>query len=155
MKVFFAVFGMFVCSLGMAGDNSYRAKKIDCRGTINNSAKTQVHSSYHKIGIRLLAFKAKRRDGSLADSLGWNTYYGSFEQISAKMAANKGGSEVWYSDLLQQRLTTTKGLQVYGRNFTLTLRGRKDGKAYFSGHYSRPDSPAGSYYYNLSCIAIE
>lgn len=139
----------------MAQNQKYVFKTMECMGQIHSQPKG-MSDSYKHIGLRLISFKSKRKDGTYANSLGWNTFYGSTHgELVTEMLEKKFGGEVWYTGLLDVRVHRG-AFVVFGDDFMAQIiKGSNQHRDYLKGRYGRPGSVVGSYYYDLNCRAYK
>jgi hypothetical protein len=159
--VFFLSILISISALANPLTDGYRFKHMNCLGKINRMP-GGMHSDYKHIGLRLNSFLSIRKDGTQAQSIGWNTFYGSTaEQVRLKMGQGRGGSEVWFSGPLYLVLTgprpvvTRPGLSGFDSEFTLEIVSSdlNAGTDSLSGKYARQGTVVGDYFYRLKCTA--
>ena len=140
----------------------YLMKKMYCIGSIAQPAPKSMVSDYYHIGIALKAFKSKRRDGKLVDSLAWNNFYGKTrKEVQKKLrvfdkTGRPSASEVWYTNPLLTEPGTGKVFHTMYSGSELVLKVVKSsGRSQFLvGKYGNKDSVVGTYSYNIRCRAF-
>jgi hypothetical protein len=134
----------------------YFVEPMNCKGKIVGNT-GQVHSSYFQIGMQLKSFLSRRADGKLASSLEVkNSYFGPHERV---VFDPEHYSEQWFMGPLARegKHVVRKNLSGRGDDLKLTVvETRVNGglkRERLVGTYMNPNSVAGSYGYELQCVA--
>ena len=149
---------LFFSTIATAQGARYTFKKMDCVGAINQKP-AGMHPDYTNFGLRVIQFKSKRQDGTFADSLGWNTFYGqTAAEVAQEMKQSKYGGEVWYTGLMNARMIGGKTF-VYKRDSNTNFIGqilpdRDLATDILKARYKVSRSVVGNYFYNLKCRVI-
>ncbi|MDA9951021.1 hypothetical protein N9D31_00470 [Oligoflexaceae bacterium] len=148
-----------ITSAAQAAESRYQMKSMECIGKINQKPKN-MQPDYVYIGLRLIQFKSKKKDGSFADSLGWNTYYGKTRgEVVQDLVAKQNGGESWFTGTLKTRRLNGETFvyrNLRGEKFIgKLLKGSNKHRDYVSARYVRSLTVVGNYFYELNCRAYK
>ena len=134
----------------------YQFKTMECAGKVNQKP-SAMHPGYTYMGLRVIHFTPKRKDGTFTHSLAWNTFYGETHgELVKNMKNKKYGGEVWYTGMLKAK--RVQGALAVSRQFDSSmiftgyvLDQKNRYNEFVKARFSKNGSVVGSYFYKMNC----